>query len=134
MTCILRQWMARLGLQFPASEATPGRRISYASTGIPTVLTGNLTARRTRAVTGYRSPTQSFILRPLTRVNSFTLCVTSVAPRVLACAAISKSLGPIRLLKPDENKQWHVLPDTGHCEAWSSGYAVDLLLRRLGEL
>ena len=37
-------------------------------------------------------------------------------------------------LKPDENKQWHVLPDTGHCEAWSSGYAVDLLIRRLGEL
>ena len=37
-------------------------------------------------------------------------------------------------LKPDENKQWHVLPETGHCEAWSSGYAVDLLIRRLGEL
>ena len=37
-------------------------------------------------------------------------------------------------LKPDENKQWHVLPDTGHCEAWSSGYAIDLLIRRLGEL
>ena len=37
-------------------------------------------------------------------------------------------------LKPDENKQWHVLPDTGHCEAWFSGYAVDLLIRRLGEL
>ena len=37
-------------------------------------------------------------------------------------------------LKPDENKQWHVLSDTGHCEAWSSGYAVDLLIERLGEL
>ena len=37
-------------------------------------------------------------------------------------------------LKPDENKQWHVLPDTGHCEAWSSGYAIDLLVKRLGEL
>ena len=37
-------------------------------------------------------------------------------------------------LKPDEIKQWHVLPGTGHCEAWSSGYAVDLLLERLSDL
>ena len=37
-------------------------------------------------------------------------------------------------LKPEEKKQWHVLPGTGHCEAWFSGYAVDLLVRRLGEL
>ena len=37
-------------------------------------------------------------------------------------------------LKPEENKQWHVLPETGHCEAWSSGYAIDLLVKRLGKL
>ena len=37
-------------------------------------------------------------------------------------------------LKPDENKQWHVLPNTGHCEAWSSGYAIDLLVKRLRDL
>lgn len=37
-------------------------------------------------------------------------------------------------LKPDENKQWHGLRDTGHCGAWSSGYAVDLLIKRLGAL
>ena len=37
-------------------------------------------------------------------------------------------------LKPDENKQWHVLPDTGHCEAWSSGYAIDVLLRCLASV
>ena len=27
-------------------------------------------------------------------------------------------------LKPDEYKQWHVLPNSGHCEAWSSGFDV----------
>ncbi len=37
-------------------------------------------------------------------------------------------------LKPDGNKQWHVLPNSGHCEAWSSGAAVDLLIERLGDL
>lgn len=37
-------------------------------------------------------------------------------------------------ITPAKNKKWHVLPNSGHCEAWSSGAAVNLLVERLSEL
>lgn len=42
-------------------------------------------------------PTQfiQFSLRPLTRLNSLTLLVTSATPRLRACAAISRSFAPM---------------------------------------
>ena len=37
-------------------------------------------------------------------------------------------------MKPDENKQWHTIQNTDHCDAWPSGAAVDLLVERLSEI